>query len=136
MATVQWETARKSVRTVIVTPSGSALPEGLGFVHLGDVLRATLAGQIDSKTLSGLQDRLWDRLETAQKQLEGLSARSWAASKASHSHLLESTEALMEELGTVLELIDEFLDFGSQNSVSEAISVLDVIQEQFGQVFS
>lgn len=132
MTTVQSEKTQKSVETIIFDSSNSPRSEVFGFAHLGDILRSYLSGSMDQDTLASLLDSLWDRLETAQKSLEDLSARSWAGSKA--VKVRENTETLLDELGAVLELIEEHLETCSQSSVEEAISALEVVRGQFGRV--
>jgi len=112
----------------------SALGHSLGFSSLAETLGAALKGDLAPSALEVYQDTLCDRLDEAKAQLSGFSVPS-SASQAVEP-LLQRTRGFFHRLEEVLDLIEDYLCSGCAEALEEAISLLDLAQDQFTLVNS
>ena len=99
-----------------------------GFATFANALRDARCGKLDRRVVQNYQDTLAERLETSKSRLQHLHIPS--SVRSTISPLVKSAESLFERLGTVLDLVDEYLYDGSGDALEEAISLLDLAQSQ------
>ena len=99
-----------------------------GFATFANALREARCGKLDRRVVQNYQDTLAERLETSKSRLQHLHIPN--SVKSTISPLVKSAESLFEKLGTVLDLVDEYLYEGSGDALEEAISLLDLAQSQ------
>lgn len=104
-----------------------------GFACLSAALRGTRKGEVDLQTVAWYQDALIPKLEQSRKQLGKIVVP--ASLTAGVSPTVRSAELLFDRLQNVLEHVEDFLHDECGESLDKAISLLDVLQEQFGRVF-
>jgi hypothetical protein len=103
------------------------------FSTLSTALRGALKGRVQPSTLAAYQDVLVPRLEDSRSQLRRVEVPSSVLSRV--LPMIRNTEALFDQLGLILELVDEYLDYGTGESLEEAISLLDGVQDRLVKVF-
>lgn len=108
-------------------------PDNPGFGSLLSALQQTLEGQLDPGVLATYRTRLLPRLEQSREQLAQMVVPE--SIRAQVAPAMKATEVLLDELGAVLDLVGEFLELGSEDSLEEAISLLDGVHDQLRQVF-
>ena len=113
--------------------SQQSADEAPGFSCYSDALKATRSGETDRATVIWYQDALAPRLEQTRRRLGKLVLPSTV--EKSVSPTLRNADLLCDRLQNVLDLVENYLHDGCPDSLEEAISVLDVLQDKFGQVF-
>lgn len=104
-----------------------------GFACLSAALRGTRKGEVDPQTVALYQDALIPKLEQGRRQLGKIVVPATLMSGV--NPMVKSAELLFDRLQNVLELVEDYLHDDCGESLDEAISLLDVLQEQFGKVF-
>lgn len=99
-----------------------------GFASFAQALRVAL-DEGDNQVVQEYQDVLIERLEDSKARLEDLHIPNSVESAV--SPVVKTAEALFDKLGTVLDLVDEYLYDGSGDALEEAVSLLDLVQSQF-----
>lgn len=102
-----------------------------GFVCLTEVLKAKRVGEADKATVAWYQKALLPRLAETRVRLGKLVVPAAVV----ENPILRNAEILCDKLQGVLDLVDGYLHNDHPELLDEAISVLDVLHEQVGQVF-
>jgi hypothetical protein len=104
-----------------------------GFACFSEALKATRTGETDQETVVWYQDALGPRLAQTRQRLGKLVVPSTVVTRVNPT--LKNAEILCDRLQRVLDLVEDYLHDGCGDSLDEAISVLDVLHNKFGQVF-
>lgn len=104
-----------------------------GFACLSAALRGTRNGEVTAETVALYQDALIPRLEQSRRQLGKIVVPATVV--AGVNPMFKNAELLFDKLQNVVELVEDYLHDGCGEARDQAISLLDVLQEQFGKVF-
>jgi hypothetical protein len=104
-----------------------------GFATLSKALRSAQRGRLDPIEIARYCDALGDRLDETREQLHQLAVPDSVL--ASLRPVLNRTDTLLETFDTVLDLVEDYLQEGSSETLQAAICLLDRIQEDFIRLF-
>lgn len=105
--------------------------ENPGFASLLIALRAALGGQLDPRVLASYRAALGPRLERSRAQLRDLEIPEMVRDRIAPA--VNATEAMLDELGAVLDLIGDYLESDATELLEEAAGLLKGVHDQLRQ---
>ena len=104
-------------------------PTEPGFAQFSVTLREAMAGRLSADEVAEHLDNLELSLELARDRLSALEIPKRIANSLLPAR--QKAELLLEKLGLVVDLVDDYLQDGGGEALDEALSILDIVQGQF-----